>query len=870
MTTSLRHTFGIGLLLLAGVAQAANVTFDLTATSGSTVLPGGITMPILGYALAPATSVTAPGGPVLVVAEGDVVTVNLTNALIGEGTSLTFQGQALMPDTTGVAPGATRAYSFTASSSGTYLYEAGLAAGSASQAARGLHGALVVRPTASPLQAYGSPATAFVDEAVLVLSELDKALNQSANPAAFDMRNFKPTHRLINGSAYPATSPIATAPGNRVLLRYVNAGQQQHSMTLLGTQQVLVGKDGNALSHPGARVAETIAPGETLDVIVTIPATAPLGSKFALFDGGLMLVNDNRAGFGGMLTFLEVGAAAGGGPDVVGPVAQFVTVSAIAAGNVTLSATISDSAYGGSNVAAAQYRVDTGATATPMTATDGSFDSPQEAVNATVPVGGLSSGNHTLYVRGQDALGNWGNWGATILSIDTAGPTTYGLVATPGTSSGAVNVALTGSASDAETGGNSIAGAEYFLDAQGTTGSGVAMTVAPGAPGFAALSATIPAATVAALPEGSHPVHAHARDALGNWGPFPATPLALIVDRTGPPVSNLVANPSATNGTTGFNSSTPAIRVTITATDALSTVAGAEAFVDTPGAAGTGFQFAPSDGSWNGTTENAYGDIPLSHVNLLPTGNHTILVHARDAAGNWGVNATTTLLVDKAAPTLTSIALSPPTANVGEQVTLTLTGAIDPATGGPASGVTGGQYWLDGTSTPPTNAITFTGTTGAFPAPTAGLTNGVHTVYARARDGAGNWSPVRSATLRVPQAVNDALALTANNNAVQAINQAAPGVLANDLPIGVTGRTATLVSGPVRTAGTGGGGITVTCGASTTIGVCSNGSYRVTLLGVGGNGASRAASKRGTFRFTYTETLNGKTTTPATVTITVN
>ncbi len=103
-------------------------------------------MPVLGYALAPATSVAAPGGPVLVVTEGDVVTVNLTNGLVGEDTSLVFQGQAMVPDTTGVAPGATRAYTFTASSPGTFLYEAGLAEGSVSQAARGLHGALVVRP----------------------------------------------------------------------------------------------------------------------------------------------------------------------------------------------------------------------------------------------------------------------------------------------------------------------------------------------------------------------------------------------------------------------------------------------------------------------------------------------------------------------------------------------------------------------------------------------------------------------------------------------------------------------------------------------------------------------------------------------------
>jgi hypothetical protein len=129
---------------------------------------------------------------------------------------------------------------------------------------------------------------------------------------------------------------------------------------------------------------------------------------------------------------------------------------------------------------------------------------------------------------------------------------------------------------------------------------------------------------------------------------------------------------------------------------------------------------------------------------------------------------------------------------------------------------------------------------------------------------------VRSATLNVPSAVNDALTIVANNNAIQTNNQAAPGVLANDLPVGLAGRTATLVDGPVRTSGTGAGTISVTCGAAPAIAVCSNGSYQVTLTGVGATGPARAASKRGTYQFTYTETLNGKTTPPATVIITVN
>ncbi len=464
-------------------------------------------------------------------------------------------------------------------------------------------------------------------------------------------------------------------------------------------------------------------------------------------------------------------------------------------------------------------------------------------------------------------LGNWGAWGATVLSIDTTGPTTYGLAANPATSSGAVSVALTGSASDAATGGSSIAGAEYFLDAQGTTGSGAALTVSPGAQSIASLTATIQAATVAALAEGSHSVHVHARDAVGNWGPYPAPPLALIVDRTGPTVSNPA--PVVSNGTTGVNSSTPAVRVTTTATDTLSIVSRAEGFIDTVGTPGSGIPFSPADGMFNSMTESVSGDIPLSTVNLLSTGNHTIYVRAQDAAGNWGAFATTTLLVDKTAPTFTSITLSPTTAIVGETVTLTANGASDAA-----SGISGGQYWFD-TAKPPALPFSFTGTTTTT---LSSPTGGVRTVYARVRDGAGNWSPVRSETLTVPSAVNDTRTINANGAVTQNNNLSAPGALANDLPIGMAGRTARLTTAPVRLTGTGAGTVTLACpGTLGTAGpsvggsaICTNGAYQTQLHGVGSNNPARAASKRGTFRFTYTETLNGKTTPPATVTITVN
>jgi carboxypeptidase T len=106
-----------------------------------------------------------------------------------------------------------------------------------------------------------------------------------------------------------------------------------------------------------------------------------------------------------------------------GPEALSVAIS----GN-TLSATLNDARYNNSNgaeatqiVAAAEYYVDTppwaaGAVANPMSATDGAFSTSSEAVRATINTS-LSSGRHTLYVRGRDSSGNWGAVGAVFLNV---------------------------------------------------------------------------------------------------------------------------------------------------------------------------------------------------------------------------------------------------------------------------------------------------------------------------------------------------------------------------------------------------------------------------------------------------------------------
>ena len=140
-------------------------------------------------------------------------------------------------------------------------------------------------------------------------------------------------------------------------------------------------------------------------------------------------------------------------------------------------------------------------------------------------------------------------------------------------------------------------------------------------------------------------------------------------------------------------------------------------------------------------TEIGTSDIPLATINALSAGNHTIYVRGKDAVGNWGATATTVLLIDKTAPTFTGISLAPSPTLGAANVTLTVNGAVDPLVSGLASGVAGGEYWINPPTTTdpaPGSGTQFSGLTATIPVGT--LANGTYTVRARIRDAAGNWS----------------------------------------------------------------------------------------------------------------------------------
>ncbi|MCU1686651.1 MAG: hypothetical protein JWQ81_7390 [Amycolatopsis sp.] len=729
------------------VAGAA-ATCELYAKPG-TLTVSSIPIPIWGLSSTDAGVPTTPG-PVLVVTEGAAVTVNVHNGLPG---ALSLAVPGLLggsDDRAGAAPGAVKSYTFAADRPGTFLYEAGHTANGARQAAMGIVGALIVRPASGPGTAYGM---AFDDETALVLSEIDPAFN--AAPLTYDLRKVKPVYRLINGKAYPETDPVATSANRRVLLRYVNAGLSAHAMGVLGADQSVLAKDARASEAPYLKFADSIAAGSTEDTLVTVPPPED-GPKFAVYEtagrldtAGHRVGTTNAVAFGGMMTFLDTGAAPSG-TDTAGPVTQRLSASpatATALQTVTFTADFTDVPNGGSNVTRAEFVIDDPAiavgTGTPFS---GAFGGPtvtgaQATLNLTTLTPALAAGKHTVYVRALDSQGNWGVVNSVVLTVSSSGPTTTAGALQPPSGNGSADVALSATGDDSLLGGT-VDRAEYFVGTQGANGTGTAMTLT--AATVSAETATLSAVLLSSLPEGLVAVFVHSHDTFGLWGP-PQT-LSFTLDRTSPTMTSGIVEPSPNNGTAGSAVDPTSIKVTAAFTDPLSNgvnspIAAAEGFLDNAnGVPGTGLTFVASDGAFTASAEGAYGLIPLSQLTGLAEGPHQIYVHAKDLAGNWGPYAPLTLVVDRGGPVVTAASATPNTVNRATTVVTLAATANDNLTA-----ITGAE-WFDGADPGKglghPMAVATTGPRSAnltVAAGPGGLTTGQHTLSIRAKDSAGNW-----------------------------------------------------------------------------------------------------------------------------------
>lgn len=300
------HAAQIALGTINGITGS---TFDLYAKKTQITTPDGDSIQLWGFA--PQASENTPGtvqypGPTLIVDQGDTIMVRVRNVDLPQSVAMAFPGQTGVSVTSGTSPlvadggTAVTTYSFVASNPGTYMYHS--SESPQIQIDMGLVGALIVRPPAIDVpegaagMAYNDPATAFDREYLFLLSEMDPKLHYLAEDEAaalpqWDNAGYVSQLFFINGRNAPDTlapdgapelphqpygSMVKMHPGERVLVRAINFGRNQHPLHLHGNHFDQIARDGNLIMTsdasgptlgPVTDYTLNAIPGSTADLI---------------------------------------------------------------------------------------------------------------------------------------------------------------------------------------------------------------------------------------------------------------------------------------------------------------------------------------------------------------------------------------------------------------------------------------------------------------------------------------------------------------------------------------------------------------------------------------------------------------------------
>ncbi|MGB3340229.1 MAG: Ig-like domain-containing protein [bacterium] len=132
-----------------------------------------------------------------------------------------------------------------------------------------------------------------------------------------------------------------------------------------------------------------------------------------------------------------------------------------------------------------------------------------------------------------NAMANDEVWSFSVGSVlDTLGPITSSVNASPNPPEPIANVTITAFVSDAGQGDNNINAAEFFIDTTGTNGTGLSMS--PVDTFWDEISedvkATLNTQTLNWSANDTHKIYIHGLDAPGNWGPFDSVSIVVTAD----------------------------------------------------------------------------------------------------------------------------------------------------------------------------------------------------------------------------------------------------------------------------------------------------------------------------------------------------
>lgn len=289
-----KNLLRIGLTLAAMsaalVANAATLNYTLYINSGTFTVTGGNGASMAGWYYSDVNGTLKIPGPVLTAKEGDTVNITVNN---NHNQNHNFVIQGVTTDTTAIAPGGNRNYSFTASAAGEYIYSDTL--NSNINRAMGMYGALVVGPADGSNHAWtNGPAYTF--KRVWVTSEVDKARWNDVAGAGGTVNTsvYKPNYFLINGlggedAMADANTVIEGNVGQDALVQIINPGQFMESLHFHGNHFAVISVNGVHQTAP-YRMLDTIniPPMTTVEVLYNLKQAGsyPMHAHVAQMEAG--------------------------------------------------------------------------------------------------------------------------------------------------------------------------------------------------------------------------------------------------------------------------------------------------------------------------------------------------------------------------------------------------------------------------------------------------------------------------------------------------------------------------------------------------------------------------------------------------------
>jgi len=265
------------LLISPQVSTAASYTLFIKPGTHTVNGAGGTTINVWGYTDNAAAGPMVPG-PLLESTEGEAVTVTVYNQ---DSRAHNFVVRKLTTDTSSIAAGSNKTYSFTTSKAGVYLYNDTL--NSNVNREMGLYGALVVRAAGGVKKAWTN-GPSYNIERLWITSDMDKPRwnDVASRGSTVSTGTYKPNYFMMNGmggfdAMHDPNTVLQGSSGQVGIVRMVNAGQFDQSLHFHANHFQIIDSDGSRLSSPEWGDTINLKAGTTAMVLYTLrPGIFPM------------------------------------------------------------------------------------------------------------------------------------------------------------------------------------------------------------------------------------------------------------------------------------------------------------------------------------------------------------------------------------------------------------------------------------------------------------------------------------------------------------------------------------------------------------------------------------------------------------------